>query len=238
MSLKAILIDDEINALKMLESKLTKLVSHVNIVGKATSVKEGIAVIKEHDFDILFLDIELRDGSGFNLLEHFDEIKFEVIFVTAYNQYAIKALKANAVDYLLKPIESDELVAAVKRAEKRINSASNEVYNRLSNLLNEQQNHKKLALKERGKISFVDTADIIYLKADGVYTEIVTTNYKYLNSNNLGYFENILNKDIFSRIHRSYLVNVTKIDEYFTADHQVKMSDGSLLPVANSALKG
>ena len=238
MSLKAIIVEDEKNAMNLLKNKINELEISVDVIGSAPSIREAKELIEKKEFDILFLDIELREGNGFDLIESLEKVNFEIIFTTAYNQFAIDAFKVNALDYLLKPIDTEELNQAVHRAQKRIESKSENIYDRLSDMINSRNSPSKLALKERGKITFVDVDEILYLKADGVYTEIITKKNKHVSSNNLGYFEGMLNSDYFSRVHRSYIINIKEVKEYFTSDHTVKLSDGSLIPVSGASLKG
>ncbi len=237
MTLKVILVDDEDNALKILKSKIKELDFELKIVGEAQSVQEAIDLFAKNDFDLLFLDIEMRDGTGFDLLEQLDKIDFEIIFTTAYNEYAIDAFKVNAVDYLLKPLDNQNLKDSIERASQRIANSSPDIYDKMSNLLNHQDRPTKLALKERGKVTFIDKEEIIYLKADGVYTHIITKMEKYVSSSNLGYYEKILKVPYLIRVHRSNIINKNHIKEYYTSEHSVKMSDGSVLPVSGNAVK-
>jgi two-component system LytT family response regulator len=240
MKMKAIIVDDEKNAVSMLESKINKISEDVVIIGKAYSVKEAFEVISNTDFDLLFLDIKLRDGTGFSLLQQFSEINFEIIFTTAFNQYAIEAFKVSAVDYLLKPINNDDLSNSILRAKKRLVNKSDELFENLSVLFNQnnQDLPTKMAIKERGKITFVDIDDVACIKADGVYSEIVLENgQKFITSSNLGYYEKLLNPGKFLRIHRSHIINLSKVSEYLTTDHLVKLDSGQSLPVSSHLQK-
>lgn len=232
MKLKTIIIDDENKAIQVLRSILGRFSDDVEVIDTANSVLNGLEVIEKHEIDLLFLDIEMRDGSGFTLLRQLPEINFEVVFTTAFNQYAIQAFKVNAIDYLLKPINSDELYESIRRVQKRKALDGKDAYDKLMNVLKDQKVNK-LALKERGKITFVDIGNLIYLKADGVYSEIYCKDgEKYVTSFNLGHYERLISEDGFIRIHRSYLINASEIKEYQTNDHQVILTNGTSLPVS------
>ena len=237
MKLRTIIIDDENKAIQVLRNILERFSNDIELVATANSVKSGLEIIDEHEFDLLFLDIEMRDGSGFSLLRQLPEIKFEVVFTTAFNQYALQAFKVNAIDYLLKPINADELFESIRRVQKRKIIDGKDARDKLANLLKEQR-VSKLAIKERGKITFVDINDLIYLKADGVYSEIYTKDETtYVTSFNLGHYERLIEENGFKRIHRSYLVNVNEIREYLTNDHQVVLNNGVSLPVSKPMRK-
>ncbi len=235
--MKVVVVEDELNALETLVKKLELLFPEFDIAGTARSLEEGQKLLQKTECDLLFLDIELRDGSGFDLLESLGEISFEIVFTTAYNEYALDAFKVNAVDYLLKPINNEDLQKSVERVNKRIRNKNPELYDKLTKLINERGTIQKLALKERGKITFIDKKEILYLKAEGVYTEIVTKRNKYMSSSNLGAHENNLNSEYLKRIHRSYIVNLNEVTEYFTSEHSVKLSDGSIIPVSGDAFQ-
>ena len=237
MKLRTIIIDDENKAIQVLRNILERFSNDIEIVATANSVKSGLEVIDEHECDLLFLDIEMRDGSGFTLLRQLSEIPFEVVFTTAFNQYALQAFKVNAIDYLLKPINADELFESIRRVQKRKIIDGKGAHDKLSKLLKDQR-VSKLAIKERGKITFVNISDLIYLKADGVYSEIYTKDdTKYVTSFNLGHYERLIEENGFKRIHRSFLVNVSEIKEYLTNDHQVVLNNGVSLPVSKPMRK-
>lgn len=234
MKLNIVIVEDEINAMEMLQRKVEKLSGEIKVTGTADSVESGLKLLKKVDCNLLLLDIELRDGTGFDLIEKLGEVDFEVIFTTAYNEYAIEAFKVNAVDYLLKPINDENLSNAIERANQRVENNNNVMIDQISQLLNNQPEFGKLALKERGKVTFINKKDIICLKADGVYTKITTKKSKYVSSSNLGHYESILKDSYFKRIHRSFIVNINEIEEYLTSDHTLKMSDGSMVSVSDS----
>jgi len=231
--MKAIIIDDETKARQLLQAMLHDHCPDITVVAEADDLPNGIKAIKRHAPDVVFLDIEMPGHSGLELLDFFneEEVNFQIIFATAYNQYAIKAFKLSAVDYLLKPIDSDQLIDAVARAKKQQEKQTNS-YQLLKHQLNGDKG--KLALPQANGIKFIPLDDILFFKGDRAYTEIhCTSGPMLLASRNLSYFEQALeHAPQFFRSHRSYIVNVQAIKEYVRADggyllvgnHQVSIS--------------
>lgn len=232
----AIIIDDEIMARELLKGMIEEFCPQVTIVDTCENLPEGIKSIRKHNPNIVFLDIEMPGYSGLDLLDFYNEedINFSIIFVTAYNQYAIQAFKLSAVDYLLKPIEVDDLTAAIHLYEKKIRENNN--FEVLKN--NMLSNSKKLALNTAQSIQFVALEDILFFKADGAYTNVYLVDGKtILSSKNLKHFEDMLAlSQSFIRCHKSYIVNMDHISEYIKADggyllvksHQVSVSTDKL----------
>ncbi len=211
--LKAVIIDDEAKARRILGSFIEEYCPQVTMVGGAEDVVQGVKLIQKENPDIVFLDIEMPGYNGFQLLEFFDEIRFEVIFVTAYSEFALKAFQVSAVDYLLKPLQIDQLIKAVEKAEKiRGNSLIKERLETLKANLEEQKIKKIVVPVSEGSL-FVDVKDITHLKAEGSYVNIfLKDGNKILVSKNIKDYENQLNGDEgFFRTHRSYLVNARYI---------------------------
>jgi len=222
---KAIIIDDEPMARELLEGMISEYIPNVNVVELCENLPTGIKSINKHKPDLVFLDIEMPGYNGLDLLDFFnsDEINFSIIFVTAYNQYAIQAFKLAAVDYLLKPIESDDLIKAVSLFEKMVSSLNLQV---LKSNLNSQS--KKIAISTSNTIAFVNLDEILFFKADGAYTNVFLEGNKViLTSKNLKYYENLLVPySNFFRCHKSFIVNTNYISEYIK-------SDGGFLRVKN-----
>ncbi len=233
--IKAAIIDDEINSVEAMKSLLAEYCPVVEVAGTANSARRGTEVIAAVKPELVFLDIEMPLGSGFELLESLPVIDFEIIFITAYNQYAINAFRFSALDYLLKPVRITELTAAVDKAAKRIKektrSAGYELL--LQNMQEQNPARQKLAFTERGREYLVPAEDIMYLIADGNYTHVYTGAKTFLATKNLKSFESILPADIFCRIHNTHIVNLK-----FIASVQrgrggaVCMSDGKTLEIA------
>ncbi|MCB0738835.1 MAG: response regulator transcription factor, partial [Bacteroidetes bacterium] len=209
----------------------------VQILGEANGVVEGVKLIRKVKPNLVFLDIEMGDGNGFDLLEIFGEIDFQVIFITGMDAYAIQAFKYSAVDYLLKPVDPEDLQAAVERATERVNSQgqANKIELLLENI-NEQMNAKKrLALHSRDKVDVVEINDIVRCESDDNYTRFFIANgKKILVSKTLKEYDNLLSDHGFLRIHQSHLINPQHIVEFVKADGgHLLMKDGKEAPVSH-----
>lgn len=217
MMYKAIIIDDEEMARTLLKGMLAEYCPNVEVVDLCKDLPCGVKSIRKNKPNIVFLDIEMPGHSGLELLDFFDdnEIDFSIIFVTAYNRYAIQAFKLSAVDYLLKPIESQDLIDAVSLFEKQ---KEKKQYKVLKENLSSQS--KKIGLNNVSSISFVELDTILFFQADGSYTKVVLKDGKIITtSKSLKHFENILedNSD-FYRCHKSFIVNINHISEYIKSD--------------------
>lgn len=231
--LKAIIIDDEIRSISLLTEVLSQLDESVNVVGNAMNVKSGIALIQKTDFDILFLDIEMPDGTGFDLLDALDEINFDIIFITAFNQYAIKAFRYAALDYLMKPINPVELSEAISRVK---NYKNKEVNNRVNLLLENYKSDtdfEKLAVATTEGVHYFDVEKIIRCEADGSYTTLYAQEKKPLiASKSIKEYESLL-PDYFFRVHKSHLVNTKFIVKFNNGENAtVSLKDDSEISVS------
>lgn len=218
--MKAIIIDDEPMARQLLNGILKQHCPQVEVVDMCANLPEGVKSIHKNRPALVFLDIEMPGHSGLELLDFFNEtdVNFSIIFTTAYNQYAIKAFKLSAIDYILKPLDAESIVAAVKRFEASKNMLMN--YSILKENLLSQTTSKKLAIHTVGSIVFLELREICFMKADGSYTQIVTkTGNNIISSRNLKYFEQTLSDHSnFIRCHKSYIVNVDEVTEYVKTD--------------------
>lgn len=232
--MKAVIIDDEKKGRDILLKLIQNYCKSVNVVALGTNADEGYELIIKHNPDVIFLDIEMPNGNGFSLLEKFEEIQFQIIFTTAYDNYAIKAIKYHALDYLLKPIDIDELQLAVESVKKIIESKS--VSNRYSEFLTSRKLELsgRLAVPVKDGIAYLTVADIIRVESDGSYSTFYTSDAKkYVASKNLGEFEEMLPSKEFFRAHKSHLINVKKVKKYIRTDGNfVEMEDGSMVEVA------
>jgi len=228
--IRIVVIDDEKNVRIVIKKILGLISSEYIIVGEAASITEGKNVIASTNPDIVLLDIELEDGTGFTLIDQLPKIDFKLIFITAYNQYAIKAFKFNALDYLLKPIEPSELKAALIKAQSTIQS-ENELKDLLANLKeNKNSESQKIVVKTTNKIDFIEIDKILYCQSEGSYTNIITDTVTILASKNLKHFQDLLPDGIFFRTHQSYLVNKM----YVTAlkNDMVVLNDNLSIPIS------
>ncbi len=207
--MKAIIIDDEKPARENLISLLRKVADDVNVIGEADSVDSGIKILSKLKPDLVFLDINLADGSGFNILEQVS-CDFQTIFVTAYDSFAVRAFKVNALDYILKAIDEDELMAALAKARKRIKLQENiPEFKWIAKNWNRAPANQKLVVKERGSIRYIDIIDIVRCQADNNYTTIyLLSGEKIITPRTLKEFTEILESFNFFRIHQSHLVNI------------------------------
>lgn len=220
MDLKIIIVEDERHSRETMIKLLDEFCSNVKVIGTAATVKEAVTLINMTDPDVVFLDIELHSGTGFDVLNEVDKIDFNIVFTTAYEQYAVKAIKMSSLDYLLKPINYQELQEAVEKAKKIKNEAtySQQVSTLIDNL-NGEEKKAKICLATSEGFEFFDIEEIIYCKANGAYTQFIMENgKKLLVSKNLKEYENILNSSKFMRIHNSFLVNLKKVKKFIKAD--------------------
>lgn len=208
--MNVILIDDEPDAIESLSIMLKEFAEGINIVGTASSAIEGIKLINTKKPDLVFLDIEMPHASGFDVLEGVVKRNFQVIFTTAYDHYAIKAIKANAIDYLMKPIDIDELNKAILKAKDQINQSASLTNTNLLNTLKEKE-IRRIPICVNGNYVLIEIEDIQYIKSQGAYSEVNTFDKVYLVSKNLGHYESLLPSNAFYRISNSCIVNVNKI---------------------------
>lgn len=218
--MKAILIDDEKNALEMLEWIVKKNCPEVEIVAMCEYPLEGLERIKALKPDLIFLDIEMPQLNGFDLLDRLGKTESEVIFTTAYNQFAIKAFKACALDYLLKPVDPEDLKAAVRKAfDKKSKISPEQLDILLSYMKPETPKSKRIALTTTDHLIFIDSDKIIYCESDSNYTIVfLTSGEKVIASKTLKDVEEILEGPDFFRIHASYLINMKHITKFTRGD--------------------
>ena len=197
--IRTIIVDDEPNAVKLIENALNKHIDNIEVVAKAYSLHEAEAIINARNFDLLLLDIDLVDGTGFDLLEKIENKNFSLIFITAYNQHAIKAFKYSAVDYLLKPLNIRELIAAIDKISQRKKETGFQINAIQSLLANLQSTHpNKLAVNAQSETIFVDVKDVSRLESYGNYTKVFFNDKSHIvSSKTLGEYENTLREDSF-----------------------------------------
>jgi two-component system LytT family response regulator len=241
--LKALLVDDEINNLQGLEFLLHHDCEGVEVVGKVQNAVDARNWLKYNHADVIFLDISMPGENGFQFLSSLTLRDFKIVFVTAYNEYALKAIKASAIDYILKPVSISELQNAVEKVKIAINSPAANLQNHvlLQHLLQTVSKNtapQKIALPQLGSISFIEVDDIVSLQADSNYTIIhLKDMQKMVISKTLKEFEDLLDEAHFARIHKSYIVNLRYIREYCTTDGGiVKMSDGNQWSISRRQL--
>jgi two-component system LytT family response regulator len=235
--IKSIIIDDEQHCVKALLTDLQQHCPSIEVLDTCYSAKEGIMTIKKLNPDLVFLDVEMPWMNGFEMLEILGEIKFAIIFTTAHDEFAAKAFRISAVDYLLKPIDAGDLKVAVQKVDIKMEEGSS--LHHISNLLRNIRQpsvEQKIALPKKEGYEFVDVSSILYCNAEGAYTKIFIEGKKtMLISRTLGDIEELLPKEMFQRIHHSTVVNVTFISEFLRTDGgYVVLKNGEKLSVSKA----
>lgn len=230
--MRAILLDDELRVRRVLRKLLEKNHSNIEIIAEAENVPEAVKIIHKEKPDIIFSDIEMPDYSGFDLLNFISDVKCAVVFVTAHQEYAVKAFEVSAIDYLLKPITEKQLAKTIEKLENHFDTTSN-----LSKRESLQKNLKaefitRIALPSSKGLLFVEVDSIMYLIAKGSYTEVVFNDRKsILITKKIKFFEENLDHPNFFRFHRSYIINLNKISQYHRSGYII-MDDGFKISLA------
>ncbi len=235
--IKAVIVDDEAKSRSIVEKILTKYCKDISIVGQADDIHSGYTVISKEQPDLVFLDIEMPSGLSFELLQLFSEINFEVIFITAYDHYAIKAIEFNCLSYILKPISIEKILNAVEKTKAILSNKASK--DRINNLLALQQQktitpQSKIALPTLEGLEFIRVNDIISLEADSSYTWIFTVNKgKIISTRTLKEFEELLFDYNFIRVHRKYIINPSYIQKYIKGEGGlVEMENRQTIPIS------
>ena len=233
--LRTIIIDDEAPVRELISGIIQNYCETAEVIATADGVETGIVVIKQHKPDLVLLDIKLNDGTGFDILQQVNELTFNVIFITAFEQYAVNAFKCSAVDYVMKPIHIDELTDAIRKAsEKSEQLALSQKLKNFFDNINSKAEDKKIVLKTSESIFIVKVADIIRCEADHNYTTFYLINSKkVLVSKTLKEYEDMLSDYFFFRTHQSHLININHIVSFEKNDGgYLRMADGSPVPVS------
>ncbi len=227
--MRTLIVDDVKLSRDGLAVLLAETFPEAEILNSVGSVADARKLLNSESYDLIFLDIQLKDGIGFDLLDDIPAMT-KVVFITAYENYAIEAIRNGAFDYLLKPINVEELtnciqrIRSIARIQEQIKSENSdlEIY------------QGKIGISSIDGIDYIDVEDIIFLKADGKYTEIITKTGKIVSSKNLKMFSYILNEKIFVRVHHSYIVNISLISRFKKDDGMIILKDGTSIPVSKS----
>lgn len=234
--ISAVLIDDEQNNIESLQSLLAQFCPDIEIAGTACNAKDAYTCIRETEPQLVFLDIEMPLGNAFDLLEKLMPVEFEVIFVTAFEQYAVKAIKYVALDYLLKPVSIAELKNAVNKARKRIEEkkTNTRIESLLSNIRSESQGVKKIGLPSNDGFIFELIDNITRLQTENGITHVYTAQKKITTVKSLKEFENLLPSSRFCRVHHSHIINLNFIKKYFKGrGGHVELMDGTIIEVSS-----
>jgi len=232
--MKVAIIDDEKNGRDIIKQYISMYCDNVEIIGEADSVKSGVKLLSKQSPDIVFLDIQMQDGTGFNLLELLPQRTFKVIFVTSFDQFALKAIKYSVADYLLKPVDPDMFIEAIEKVKADIEKPNPTKDGRIEELLSNINSFSKIGLPTTDGILFVNVDDIVRCEADGVYSIFYMSNgEKIMVSKNLKNYEDLFSDRKFLRIHKSHLINTRHVSKYINGDGgNVIMSDGSNVEVS------
>ncbi len=238
--MKAVIVDNEHNIVDALQRLLAVYCPEVDIVGKAYSVREAHRLLNRTKTDLLFLDIELDDGTGMDLLRRFGKYPFQVIFVTAYDQYAVEAFRFSAVDFLLKPVDPDDLVEAVRKAgdRRRQHGYEERLLTLEKNLRSVSARTRKLIINDKQHMHAFTLDEIFCLEAEGAYTHFHLQDRSILSSKNLKHYERLLNDYDFERVHHSFLVNLVHMAQFEKNDSVLLLANGRRVPVSTRKREG
>ena len=236
MKITAILIDDERKALAILKNKIERKCPNVSIIGETQSPLEGLALIEKLNPQLVFLDIAMPEMSGFDLLEKIENPSFEIIFVTAFDTFAIDAINHCAIGYLVKPVDNQELIVAVNKAILNIEEKTALEKNKLliENLGVQTFQKKKIVIPTQNGLEFVKIEEIIHCEGVDGYTKIYFEHQKsMLSSNSIGHFNKLLENQDFYLVHKSYLINLNHIEKYLNEGYLI-LTNNSKVPVSRN----
>jgi two-component system LytT family response regulator len=236
MPIPVVVVDDELHGSESLCLLIREFCPDLEIKAVAANVKQAVTCCREHRPEIIFLDIEMPDGSGFEVIDRTRDLTYHVIFTTAYEHYALKALKMNALDYLLKPVSADELMLAVKKVSKQDPAPLGKQLEELVSLLNKTARREKISIPSQDGFVLVDTDAIVRLEADSNYTHVFTTDKKKLTiSRTMKELESMLDPELFFRVHSAHVVNLNRVEKYVKGDGgYLILADGATIPVSRA----
>lgn len=232
--IKAVIIDDEPKAIQGLAWELSNFENELEIIATFTEPEKAIDYLKSSNIDCLFLDIEMPTMDGFQFLKKLDKKDFAVVITTAYNEYAITALKNEAIDYLLKPIDTDDLSETISKIKKHISKGFNaDKFEDILLKFNNTLRNKKITIHTDGKLIFLEPKEIFYAESDGNYSTLyLSNNKKIVVTKKLKEINALLPTDHFFRIHNSYIINLNKIKEFLKSDGYVVLENNAKIPVS------
>jgi two-component system LytT family response regulator len=238
MKLKAIIVDDESHARSFLKKLCNHLYNNkIEIVDECDSVKKAVTSIKKHNPDIVFLDIQMPEENGFELLKNFESIPFEIIFTTAHKEYAIDAIKNSAIDYLVKPIDIDDFKLAITRVERAKSEKNNfDRYKLLAeNIANQNTGKERIVFPSKTGFEVVQANTIVFCKSDGAYTTVHTLDKNYFTSKSFKETCELLHSANFLRVHRSFLININFVVSFRSDEFILEMITGDKIPVSDKS---
>jgi two-component system LytT family response regulator len=236
--MRSIIVDDEAAARRSLQTLLEKFCEDVEIVGTASNVPDAVKLIEQTKPDLVFLDIEMPEYSGFELLDFFDKIDFQIIFVTAYQEFALKAFEVSALDYLTKPVRIKSLRRAISKMQNFATAPPIKERIEVMQTNLKAQKPEKIALPTSDGLLFVNTKDIVALEAEGSYTSFHLSEGKpVVVSKRIGHFDALTDSDNFLRTHRSFVINTHHLLTYSRNESSIKMDNGLSVRVARDRKK-
>lgn len=229
-----VIIDDEKRSISVLQTLLTDYCPEVSIVGTSDDALKGVELIRQKQPDLVFLDIRMPGINAFELLDHFNDPQFRIVFTTAYDNHAVKAIKYAALDYLLKPIGIEDLKGAISRFNQQLQKPGNRLHVLAENERNPLKKYSKIAIPSVHGYDFLDTADIVWINASDAYSVFHLTNGSTITaSSNLKKYEELLDNTTFLRIHHSHIININHVKKYIRAKNAyVIMLDGTELEIS------
>lgn len=232
--IKAVIVDDEPKAIESLTWEISNFKEQITVVNSFNNPEKAIRYLENNQVDCLFLDIEMPTMDGFQFLEKIKNINFAVVITTAYNEYAIKALKNEAIDYLLKPVDGDDLKDTIAKIKNRTNkSKQSEKFKNFLTQFNDSFKQRKITVNTDGKLIFLEHNEILFVASDGNYSTIYTTNNKKIViTKKLKEVDSILPSEHFFRIHNSYIINLNKIKEFLKTDGYIILENNHKIPVS------
>jgi two-component system LytT family response regulator len=236
MSFKTLIIEDEENSLYVLQQLISELANDLTVCGNASHTESAVQLIENSAPDLVFMDVRIGDGTGFDVLQQLTNRNFELVFVTAYDNYALQAFRFSAIDYLLKPIGMNEFEEAVAKARKRLLARKNNdrIEMLLHNLVQQTGQLKKINIATLNGYEFIELGSIVWCKSEGAYTVFhLNDKSKIISTRNLGHFENLLMHNNFCRIHNSVIINMQLVKSYYKGKGgYVLMNDGTELEIS------
>lgn len=233
--IRALIIDDEVNSIELISNLLSLSKTEIEVVATANSVKTGYETILKSKPDLVFLDVQMQDGTGFDLLNRLEGFTFKIIFITAHQQFAINAFKYSAIDYLLKPVSPADFMIAIHKVEETINNKDMQLQLKtlFHNITEPLNQNKRIILKTIDKIYAVQTGEIIRMESEGSYTTFfLADGKKVIVSRLIKEFEEMLSGNGFVRVHQSHLINMNFLFCYEKSDQVIIMKDRSSVPVS------
>ncbi|MFT4645612.1 MAG: two-component system LytT family response regulator [Planctomycetota bacterium] len=226
--IKAILVDDESSAREVLASLLSKFDTQIELVAQCEDVLQAVEAINEHKPDVVFLDIEMPNYAGYEIVKFFDKIDFDIVFITAYDQYALKAFEVSAIDYILKPIDLDRFKDAIDKLLQKMERRTSLQQLELMTKTLKNESVEQMVVLDKGYKHFIDIREIVCIEAQESYCKLyLSTSKIFLISKKLKYYENIFAENkLFFRTHKSWIINSTFLESYSKTKLEIKLANG------------